>query len=73
MVTSLRGIGRRRRRPVGGGVSAGGDETVRERHRPAGCETRAHGTIHMAYWMGHGPRPISVVTTRNAVGLLIQL
>jgi hypothetical protein len=31
-----------------------------------------HGTLLRGYGMGHGPRPISVVTTRNAVGLLVQ-
>jgi hypothetical protein len=30
------------------------------------------GTLLLGYMMGHGPHPTSVVTTRNAVGLLVQ-
>jgi hypothetical protein len=30
------------------------------------------GTLLRGYGMGHGPCPTSVVTTRNAVGLLVQ-
>jgi hypothetical protein len=30
------------------------------------------GTLLLGYRMGHDPRPTSVVTTRNAVGLLVQ-
>jgi hypothetical protein len=30
------------------------------------------GTLLLGYGMGHGPRPTFVVTTRNAVGLLVQ-
>jgi hypothetical protein len=30
------------------------------------------GTLLLGYRMGHGPRPTSVVTTRNAVELLVQ-
>jgi hypothetical protein len=31
-----------------------------------------HGTLLLGYGMGHGPCPTSIVTTHNAVGLLIQ-
>jgi hypothetical protein len=30
------------------------------------------GTLLLGYGMGHGPRSTSVVTARNAVGLLVQ-
>jgi hypothetical protein len=30
------------------------------------------GTLLLGYGMGHSPRPISIVTTCNAVGLLVQ-
>jgi hypothetical protein len=29
------------------------------------------GKLHLGYGMGYGPHPTSVVTTRNAVGLLV--
>jgi hypothetical protein len=31
-----------------------------------------HGTLLRGYGMGHDPRSTSVVTTRNAVGLLVE-
>jgi hypothetical protein len=31
------------------------------------------GTLQLRYRMGHGPCPTSVVTTHNAVGLLVEL
>jgi hypothetical protein len=30
------------------------------------------GTLLPGYGMGHGPRPTSIVITRNAVGLLVE-
>jgi hypothetical protein len=33
------------------------------------CE---HGILLLGYGKGHGPRPTTVVTTRSAVGLLVQ-
>jgi hypothetical protein len=37
-----------------------------------GTQDCPHGTLHLGYGMGHGTCPASVVTTRNAVGLLEQ-
>jgi hypothetical protein len=32
----------------------------------------AHGVLLLGYGIGYGPRPTSVLTTRSAVGLLVQ-
>jgi hypothetical protein len=37
-----------------------------------GTRDSSRGTLLLGYEMGHGPRPTSVVTTHNAVGLLVQ-
>jgi hypothetical protein len=37
-----------------------------------GARDCTHGTLLLGYGMGYGPHPTSVVTTRNAVGLLVQ-
>jgi hypothetical protein len=37
-----------------------------------GTRDCTRGTLLLGYGMGHGPRPTSVVTTRDAVGLLVQ-
>jgi hypothetical protein len=37
-----------------------------------GTRDCARGILFLGYGMGHGPRPTFVVTTRSAVGLLIQ-
>jgi hypothetical protein len=37
-----------------------------------GTRDCSRGTLLLGYGMGHGPRPTSIVTTRNAVGLLAK-
>jgi hypothetical protein len=37
-----------------------------------GTRDYPRGTLHLGYGMGHGPRPTSVITTHNVVGLLMQ-
>jgi hypothetical protein len=37
-----------------------------------GTRDCGRGVLFLGYGMGHGPHPISIVTTRSVVGLLIQ-
>jgi hypothetical protein len=37
-----------------------------------GTRDYPRGTLLLGYGMGHDPHPISIVTTRNVVGLLVQ-
>jgi hypothetical protein len=37
-----------------------------------GIQDCLHDTLLLVYEMGHGPCSTSVVTTRNAIGLLVQ-
>jgi hypothetical protein len=37
-----------------------------------GTRDYPRGTLLLGYVMGHGPHPTSIVTTRNAVGCLVQ-
>jgi hypothetical protein len=37
-----------------------------------GTQDYTHGILLLGYGMGHDPRPTSIVTTCNAVGLLVQ-